>query len=208
MGNLNNNNQEDEILNANNPSINKKSHQLSRVIGIDFTRGWGLFIVVVTHTFNFWAMEYLMNSDEAPDAERPLILTILMFPFLWQATWASIFALLTGASAAFTIHSQLSHKNVNLKKRIKKTLINNSILLILNFIYNFLAIYPVSINGNRFAGLIPASIGNGTLTIPPKEILFIASPLSMILLSNLFVSFTCYIFWRKGIDKTKKTREN
>ncbi len=185
-------------------SKRERDNSMKRVIGIDFSRGWGLFIVVVTHLFNYWGMEYLRNSSESPSSPRPLILNILSFLFLWQATWASAFAFFSGASVVFTIHYQLSKKPFDLIKRIKKSLINILVLFILNYIYTFFSIYPAAgLLGDRQYGMIPGSIRNGQFTVPNLQAYFIASPLTMILWSDVFVSLVCLILWRKGVDRNK-----
>ena len=186
-------------------ALKKNNYVLERIIGIDFGKGWGMFIIIVTHLYNYWGRETIMAGVSSIEIGGGInFFTVLMFPLIWQGTWACAFAFFTGASVAYTAHYQISEKGYNPKKRLMKSLISIFILFMINYLYIYFSMYPIhDINRNRQQGLIPASIKNGAFSPPSPAIFFIASPLSMVAFSDLFVSLTAYVLWRNGVDKRR-----
>ena len=174
--------------------------RFDRLTAIDFGRGFGLFIVVVTHIANYWAFPQLPSEPLGASDGGSMLLLILLFPFQLLGSWASSFALLTGASAAYIMYYQIVEKGRSPRKRILQSILSAVILLAIHFLYTYLVVYPTyNITELSQQGLIPGSLKGEGIQAPDWEFLFIAGPLSMIAFSNLAVSLVCGFFfsWKK-----------
>jgi hypothetical protein len=175
-----------------------------RIVAADFGRGLGLWIILILHLYNYWGKQYHLSEIAGPVTNQPIGLQLIIVPLQFLGSWASIFALLTGISTAYTMHYMVLVKKVDLKKRLLKTVFNAVILLIINIFYIYLFIYPsIDITGLSQQGLIPASIKAGKLVAPETSIFLLASPLSMIAFSNFFIIIVCIIIWNGGINPKK-----
>jgi hypothetical protein len=174
--------------------------RMGRIVTIDVARGIGMFVILIVHAINYWVYPYMFADGGSTSAEPSLLLQIIMFPFILLGSWASVFALITGASTAYTIYYQVSQKKINMKKRVIQSFISAIILLIIHFIHVYFFIYPTyNINGLQQQGLIPGSLKGDGWVIPDPSFLFVAGPLSMIALSELSTCIVCAIIWRNGL---------
>jgi hypothetical protein len=172
--------------------------KVGRIAAIDFGRGFGLFIVLMVHLANYWGFPLLPQTPGLLDSDDSPVVKTFFSPFIILGSWASIFALLTGASTAYIMYYQINIKKANIDKRLKQSLISALVLILIHYIYVYFCIYPTfSIDGILRQGLIPASIKEGRWVAPPLSFLFIAGPLSMIAFSDLFVTLACARIWRK-----------
>ncbi len=177
-----------------------RKNDLHRLVGVDFARGFGLLVIIVTHLYNYWGLPNVPSANAAGGNKGGSgLLNLILLPFIIMGSWASAFAAITGLSVAYTMHYQISKGGISLKKRALQSLVNALIILIINYVYIYFFIYPTTnITELVHQGLIPASIRYGELRAPPFEFLFIASPLTMVAFSNIVVNVTCTIMWRKG----------
>ncbi|MHA1869921.1 MAG: hypothetical protein ACTSXF_03150, partial [Promethearchaeota archaeon] len=120
---------------------NKIKH-LDRIVAVDFGRGFGLFIVLLVHALHYWAFDNLPSNPNSVDAQHNIFLLILFMPFIILGSWASIFALLTGASTVYIIYYQVSVKNMDMGKKLLQSLISAIILMGIHFFYVYFLIYP------------------------------------------------------------------
>jgi hypothetical protein len=183
---------------------NKYPEKYGRIAAIDFGRGFGMFIVLAVHLANYWGFPHLPESPSGFNSNYNLIIQIIMFPFVLLGSWASIFALLTGASTAYIMYYQINIKKVDINKRLKQSFISAFVLLIIHYIYVFFFIYPTyNIEGFQQQGFIPGSLKGEGWKKPTLSFLFIAGPLSMIAFSDLIVTWVCGKIWRKQKSSEK-----
>jgi hypothetical protein len=174
----------------------------SRILTFDFARGWAISFVVMLHGI----VVHAMNGTQAATATLPLWVRILSIPFIILGSWASVFSLISGASLAYSSIRQITQTEIDLRKRLQNSLIRGLILLGFHFIYVYFFINPLlNIFDEPQLSLFIGSIRNQQWTIPSPTILFVASALSMLAFTDIFVSVTLYFLYRKkGGEKTKR----
>ena len=125
-------------------STNKRplnpTEKAGRIVAVDFGRGFGMWIILILHLYNFWGKQYHLSDISGTITTQPIWIQAIVVPLQFLGSWASIFALLTGAGTAYVMHYMVLVKNIDLKKRLLKTIMNATILLLINVVYIYLFI--------------------------------------------------------------------
>lgn len=175
---------------------------VKRILAFDFSRGWAISFVVGFHLMVIHAMQGTNNAVQ----NVPLYVQILASPLIILGSWASVFALISGASNAYSIYRQLLQNKANLGKKLKSSIIRTFFLLVFHFIYVYFFIHPlVNFLGEPQESVFVGSIRHLSWQLPSTSILFVSSALSMLAFSEFAVTMTIFVLCRnKGYLKIKR----
>ena len=181
--------------------------KMRRVLALDFGRGWAIFFVIFIHATVFNAFGGNVISGDTGGSEITTLTVIIMTPFIILGSWASIFAIVTGAASALSVYNHLVIKKRPAALKIKSNLIRFTALIIINFIYLYFFIHPTeNIMGEPTQSLITGSIQNLRWIIPSGAVLFHSSAFIMIGFSDFIVTMIMVLLYRK--DGNKKYKRN
>ena len=179
---------------------NGKQPKIRRVLALDFGRGGAIFFVIFLHAAIFNAFSGSALSGDVSTISP--ILIAFTTPFIILGSWASIFAIVTGAAALFSTYNHLVLKKKPAIAKLKSAFIRFIILIIINFIYLYFFINPTeNIMGMPTQSLFTGSIHNLQWHIPSGAVLFHSSAFIMIAFSNFGVTLICLILFKNGGNK-------
>jgi hypothetical protein len=189
------------VLIPNNLQKEVKHQNSHRILSLDFLRGCGIISIVILHSVIF----NLFGDTTSASSRVPTTVQFLLLPIIIIGSWASLFALISGASLTYSIYKELIQKKRSPKKRLYKSLIRFFLLLVLHYIYSFFFIHPSkNIMGETEEGLVPGSIKEKKWKIPSFSIVYVTSAFVMLAFSDLLTSLFLLFLWYKQSGKKNK----
>ena len=173
-----------------------------RIVGFDFSRGWAISFVVMLHGVVIHGMNGIQSATETV----PLYIQLLSLPLIILGSWASCFAVISGASLSYSTFRQILQKKVNLLARFKGSLIRGLVLLMFHFLYILFFINPIlDLYNHPQMSIFVGSIRVGHWQVPSYTILFISSALSMLAWTDIAVSLLLFLICRgEGQNRPKR----
>ena len=128
---------------------------------------------------------------------------IILAPFVIFATWAGLFALVSGLASAYNLHDQVIVKGKDFWKAAKVRLFNSTMVLIGHFIYVTMTAhrrnspYPSVVQQDQIHTIITGSAETLSIYFPPDWIFFFfADAIGMIALSGYVSVFFIWLVWK------------
>jgi len=180
-----------------------------RLIFLDIMRGVFIMLVIWTHAFS----HLMLYGEPLIPFEDFIIWIFLPFaPLVLMATWAPIFALLSGIASGYVNHGILEAMKENsqekqkfLKNMVKRAVINSLLLYLISFIHMSLLHYGVKFNGEVQRSLITGSIETMSLYFTDVEFFFFTDAISLMATSGIVIAVTLYFLWSgNGFNKIRR----
>ncbi len=185
----------------------KKSTE-QRLIFLDILRGFFIICVLVMHA----AGHLLWWCDETaiPEDAIPIWVVVVFLPFLLIATWAPIFALVSGASNGYVQYKAMSKHNLAsdnpspLNHIVKGLIYNGLVLQLVSIIHNTIIHFGYDNWGIEGApqfevrSLITGYLETGVLQYPSIEFLFYTDAISLIGTTNITIGILLFFLWRNN----------
>ncbi|MHA2502066.1 MAG: hypothetical protein ACXAE3_04295 [Candidatus Kariarchaeaceae archaeon] len=170
-----------------------------RLLFLDFLRGIAMMILIIVHVLVHGVWFY----PEIALALVPGWVLIVLGPLVIFATWAGIFAIVSGLASVYNLHDQVIIRGKPFWQAAKVRLFNSSMVLVGHLIYVTLTAhrrnipYPGVIDQEEIHTIITGSAENLTFYWPPDWMFFFfADAIGMIAMSGFISVFVIWIAWK------------
>jgi hypothetical protein len=172
-----------------------------RILYLDLLRGFFIFYVTLIHGI----AQFVLHADANVTNELPRIVMIILTPFIILASWAPIFALVSGTANGFVMMQAASKldpklswrdQDLALLKIIKGPLINSMLLYLFSFINVYFFHYGINIGGTIHYSTITGSIELGNLQWGDTFMFFFSDAISLMAISGVIVCVLTFFLWR------------
>ncbi|HMF32440.1 MAG TPA: hypothetical protein VKK79_13545 [Candidatus Lokiarchaeia archaeon] len=174
-----------------------------RLLYLDYMRGLFIGYLIFIHGI----AQIVLDQVSSVMGQIPDWANYVLAPFVILATWAPLFALVSGTANTYSLQSQFLKNmkeaagisDVNLWKLLKGQFLNSFFMYLLSLLNMGVFSYPIGIGGGpvRYT-LITGSIARGYLSWGDPLLLFFSDALALIAISGFVTGILCYIIWRKG----------
>jgi hypothetical protein len=178
----------------------------NRLLYVDAVRGLFIACVVWIHAMSAIVFS---NNPQAVSEVNPLVLLALA-PLGILATWAPIFALLSGTANAYTLFAQMrraepAQRPATLTASVRGMFANSALLYLLSVMNMLFFHHAMEFNGQFRYTLVTSTLHDGWVHPYSAQLLFYNDTLALIALSGVAVSVTLYLLWRNdGFEKVRR----
>jgi hypothetical protein len=172
-----------------------------RVLYLDLLRGFFIFYVTLIHGI----AQFVLHQDAGIMGEIPRWALIILTPFIIMASWAPIFALVSGTANGYVMLRMASKLNPKLSWReqdrellkiIKGPLINSMLLYLFSIVNVYFFHYGINIGGEIHYSTITGSIELGTFRWGDTFMFFFSDAISLMAISGVVVCILTFFLWR------------
>ncbi len=178
----------------------------NRLLYVDALRG--LFIACVVWVHAVSAIVFGNNAQAVGEVNPYLLLALAPLGIL--ATWAPIFALLSGTANAFSLYTQLARtvpagRGAVLNASVRGMFANSALLYLLSVMNMLFFHHAMEFNGQFHYTLVTSTLHDGFVHPYCAQLLFYNDTLALIALSGVVVSVALYLLWRNdGFEKARR----
>jgi hypothetical protein len=180
-----------------------------RLLFLDLMRGFFITYLIFIHGIAQLVLHEVTNVEGG----LPEWATYVISPFIVVATWAPLFAMVSGVANTYSLQVQFlknmkeaaNISDVRLWDLLRGQLWNSFFVYILSLINMGFFHYPIGIGGGALRySTITGSIDKWVVGTPlviswgDPLLLFFSDALALIALSGFITCFTSWIIWRKG----------
>ena len=206
-----------------------------RLFYLDSYRGFAAFSIILAHSFShimFWDYELI------PLEEVPLLLIVILAPFVLFATCAPVFVLISSTALAYKLRlavdaymsqdenyplsphqpqsqPQFPHQNstliirkTTLWAKFRSSIIGFLLLFLASFLHVSLFHYGMNWNGSIQRTLVTGSLETGKFMWTDIEVLFQTDAVGLIALNGLVCIGILLLLWRKNGYQKSKSKRN
>ena len=180
-----------------------------RILYLDLLRGFFIFYVIIIHGI----AQIVIHADAEIMTELPHWFLIVITPFIILASWAPMFALVSGTANGYTMMVTILKQppptgNLNstaLWQIMKGPVINSLLLYGLSVLNIYFFHYGISIGGNIHYSTLTGSIELGRWAWGDPYMFFFSDAIGLMAISNLVICGWVALLWRKqGYQHTKR----
>jgi len=183
----------------------KTKIQTRRLLSLDTLRGFGIFYMSLLHPLVFRVFEQNRGQIQSIWDNTPLIVMILVFPFIMVMIWGALFTFLSGVSISYSLNIQAQENMEQTQSKFKSIIIRSFLLLLTQYLFMFLFSNPVSgITPEVTNSLISGGLESGVFDIPSIYHFIIAPTIEAIVIANLCIVLIYSLIWKtKNYNKKK-----
>lgn len=178
----------------------------NRLLYVDALRGLFVACVVCVHAIG--AIVFGNNAQAVGDVNPYLL--IVLAPLGILATWAPVFALLSGTANAFSLYTQVerasrAERNAILTASLRGAFANSALLYLLSVMNMLFFHHAMEFNGEFRHTLVTGTLQDGFVHAYSAQLLFYNDTLALIALSGVAVSLALHVLWRDdGFEKGRR----